>query len=117
MKKNKLIAEFMYPDWKHPKNVKTVEDDHLKSVGGDWFTLAMLLTEDYERLAYHDSWNSLMPVCRKLDFLVEDGFMLSSPEYVKRCEGLDDAVTRSYDIKQAYAVVVEFIKWYNDNKK
>jgi len=62
---------------------------------------------------YYDEWNNLMPVVDKIEDLTgtskEVGNLLSAwSYYYKIFNG-----TINTDIKVAYQIVVEFIKWYN----
>jgi hypothetical protein len=93
---NKLIAEFMeYPD--------------LGTKG------------DFSYLKYHTSWDRLMPVVEKVNLLtrhnekVTEYFTseLGSCDYMKYMLG--DVVVTS-GITDVFPEVVEFIKWYNENK-
>ncbi len=70
-----------------------------------------------DALKYHTSWDWIMPVCKKLDFLSEDKVIPHSKEYEKLCDKLDNEVTRFYDIKTIFPIVIEFIKWYNQQPK
>lgn len=62
-----------------------------------------------EALMYHTSWNWLMPVVERIE-IENDKFTYNTP-YNESFNG-----TINTDIKVAYQVVVEFIKWYNANK-
>jgi len=75
------------------------------------------LNEHFINPKYHTSWDWLMPVCKKLDRLVEDGIIDYSMVYEAHCDNLDDAVTRSYDISEVFPVVVQFIHFYNTQSK
>lgn len=61
------------------------------------------------------SWNDLMPVCKKLDYLAENKVIEFSDDYEYWCNQLEDAVTMTYEIEPVYKCVVDFIKWYNTN--
>ena len=62
---------------------------------------------------YHTSWDWLMPVCNKLDYLSENKVIQWSKDFECWADKLDDAVTITYTIQPVYKVVVEFIEWYN----
>ena len=66
-----------------------------------------------DMLQYDSSWDWLMPVCKKLDRLSEDGIIEHTRNYEFWCDKLDDTVTRNYDIMPVFKIVVEFIEWYN----
>jgi len=66
----------------------------------------------FQDLKYHSSWNWIMPVVKKcLNLTMED-----LENYEKQYENIDDSFYQ-VNIDQTYKAVVEFIKWYNKNKK
>lgn len=100
---NEIIAIFM------GEKVLPIKDNDLFPVIEGEFGL--------RQTKYHTSWDWLMPVCKKLDRLVEDGIIDYSMVYEAHCDNLDDAVTRSYDISEVFPVVVQFIHFYNTQSK
>tara|TARA_R110000751_G_scaffold1560_4_gene5793 strand:+ start:2863 stop:3177 length:315 start_codon:yes stop_codon:yes gene_type:complete len=104
MKDNKLIAEFMGLVYAPPSKR-----------WDDWFT------EDGTRvtfgsripLLYHSSWDWLMPVLEKVANYIEDNI---EPEKLTMDKTGYNGYLKSYDIKVQYNAVVEFIKFYNQNK-
>jgi hypothetical protein len=66
-----------------------------------------------DKLEFHTSWDWLMPVVRKIVEIScnenEDAFL--SDEYTSILETTPLAI-----IEDTYKAVVEFIKWYNENK-
>jgi len=94
---NKLIAEFMGMELGDDKTMyyDDVENLHPPTA--------------VDKLKYHTSWEWLMPAYKKC--------MTS-----KQLRGDDDYRTIlidaviAADIKELYTAVVEFIKWYNQNK-
>lgn len=95
---NELIAEFMGVDIAS----KTNRGEFLNSV---------------DDLRYHSEWNKLMPVVEKIEKLIplqpEVGNMLSSWTYwFSKFNG-----TVNTDIRVAYGLVIEFIKFYNSHKQ
>ena len=89
MKDNKLIAEFM--------GFHRTEKGYIMGGFGDGtFGLA-------EELHFHTSWDWLMPV---IDKCYQEHMSKHIAEAVMTC-----------NINEAYKVVVEFIKEYNDNKR
>ena len=79
---------------------------------------------DFDGLKYDSSWNELMPVVKKIkNFKVPQRAMKEHEDrkYVHK----DDAKyqnnvidsLKEVDIKLSYNKVVEFIGWYNENKK
>lgn len=108
---NKLIAEFEKRAWEtnwfcYP-NVYPYYYDKPKSYVNK--TKRVCLSD----LQYHTSWDWIMPVCKKLDRLAEDGIIEHTIDYQFWCDKLDDAVTRNYDIAPVFKITVEFIQWYN----
>ena len=111
----KMIAEFMgykfndYPKLEHNNVTKPNENE--------WF-LASWDLEDFHELClnnfkYETSFDALMPVCKKLDYLSEQKVIEWSKDFEFWSDKLDHAVTRTYTIQPIYKVVVEFIEWYN----
>jgi len=89
---NKLIAEFM--NWE--------ENEHHWSIDGD------------KGLMYHNSWDWLMPVVRKIVELCCDqvnDHLFQSDQYTSILDTISIAI-----IDDAYKVVIEFITFYNINK-
>ena len=97
---NKLIAEFMEVDY--------IDVDTFEETEGE--------------LKYHISWDWLMPVVEKINLL--DDFRHSIHITTYRTHLLDNRVNDGFDeffvedstILATYKAVVEFIKWYNENK-
>jgi len=93
---NKLIAEFM-------GNEKVLSDKTLYNIKEQGS-----LVYDLNELKYHSSWDWLMPVVTKcLD--------------IYHIEQMNDDLNFKFydsigDIKKTYKAVVEFIKFYNENK-
>jgi hypothetical protein len=85
---NRLIADFM--GWQHHPDKEY---------------------DEYEmaQLKYHKSWDWFIPACHKWDNLNE---LLGNPEYEARCEELD-RVASLYQIRPLWHVLVENIKWFN----
>ena len=107
---NKLIAEFM------GSSFKTYKKGHIRKD-----TVTVCYFDDgmspfsggvsIENLKYHSSWDWLMPVVEKcLTISVE------SEEYEIHYAFIHNALW-SINIKSVFDEVVEFIKWYNDQKK
>ena len=61
---------------------------------------------DPSEFEYHESWDWLMPVVEKINTTGKGGGLLY---------GLRDSLLGA-DIETAFTEVVEFIKWYNENK-
>jgi hypothetical protein len=116
LKGNKLIAEFML----------NKKGDYFSGVpfgGGGW----IIKTDDKEELnnflkslKFHSSWDWLMPVVEKIwgiignrenlfYFDISDLTMVENKTIFSNSPLIDN-------ITDCYNVVVEFIKWYNQNK-
>jgi len=126
---NKLISEYMYPDWVHPEDTSEHITPLLEAVGGSYAVLARLLDEDYESLNFHNSWSSLMKVVIKITNFKFVGDLNGDHAYFRtfgmKTKGTDLYMVRINRFKvhtaeefidAAYAAVVEFINWYNENK-
>ena len=69
---------------------------------GIYFEQGYILSE----LEYHTSWDWLMPVVEKIKDL----------GYSQELDKIDNVLTCDLRINSLYKAVVEFIKWYNENK-
>ena len=101
MKDNKLIAEFMgIPSYKQGRYLMFEYADNNHRTEQD--------------LAYHTSWDWLMPVIHRIrDHVnVDMGF----EEYDDWRENFKQIDPYNYSLEQCYKAVVEFIKQYNDEK-
>lgn len=110
---NKLIAEF---DGK----LVVFDNGEYKEYGNDIHN---------QSLYYHSSWNWLMPVIEKIEEDVNDLQNIYFVEIFKSPSN-NNHVCRVYDksnklyancygltkLEATYKAVVEFIKWYNQNK-
>lgn len=119
---NKLIAEFMgYIDNGDPEYLIHPETNYDHSIN------------DKEWFLYNTSWDWLMPVVEKIEPLVlnvsiskngtnimrffENGNLpLDNPSFIITLNeaGIKNVNTK---IEATYKAVVEFIKWYNENKE
>jgi hypothetical protein len=106
---NKLIAEFMGVQlfFGEPYN-KDIEQ---------WEVFFDTLYETKD-LAYHTDWNWLMPVIRKIEELGNDVLITTNYIQIAFDEGDQFIVIDDLNIKinSVYKAVIEFIKWYNENK-
>jgi hypothetical protein len=121
---NKLIAEFMVPNWELLKG-----DNYDGGINGiDLFTAASLCAEDYENFHYHKSFDSLFRVIEKIEDL-DDGcsywitlhgacctikycaniYNPKSQELITEIGGLHSGSK----IQNYWCAIVEFIKYYN----
>ena len=107
--KNKLIAEFM--------------DMQLTDIG--WYdsegVLSLGYTGDntFDDLLFHTSWDWLMPVVGKIESLGYDVIINGEWCNIHSVELEDDICDISIKgkINAVYIAVVEFIKWFNENKE
>lgn len=134
-KNNKIISEFMHPNWVHPKHnmgqnwekSKEPVTPLLEMAGGSYSVMSHLLSEDYERFDYHRSWNMLMPVVDKIRtelYEIRIEYLLDMTT-VKIFYNYDDEneISAGYNsevnnnIKAYYQAVVEFIKSHNNKQE
>lgn len=119
---NKLIVQFMcvknvreYQTKRNPNIIDLViaedEDGYIDYVEGINYIL------------YHSDWNQLMPVVEKIESLGTGYVMMEN----NKCEiviTLDNQGKKHFSnrfiqntkLESVYEGVVEFIKWYNENK-
>jgi hypothetical protein len=101
---NKLISDFMELKY-NPNNGQCIEG-FMKGKYGSWF---------------HSSWDWLMPVCQKIIsdecriLIPHNGINESIGPYINNCHKMKTG-TINFDIEKTWNGVVEFIKWYNENK-
>jgi hypothetical protein len=108
---NKLIAEFMG---------ETITDSY-NDERGIW-VLRKDKSHIKAKVKYHESWDWLMPVCKKLFHLYLNGNLYeqggSKTQPVNLYwNDIEHAVGRLYDIEKAHAAVYNFIAWYNGLNK
>ncbi len=107
MNDNKIIAEFMGMKPHHQDSgcLIRVDDNGSNEV------------VPIEELAYHVSWNWLMPVVEKIEELGYDTELVYRLDDGEHCFYINDSPIFSSQMgckKEAtYLTVVEFIKWYN----
>ena len=103
MNDNKLIAEFMghKTDWGFKK------DSILYMPQGEGNSTNNSVVIPYKKLQYHTSWDWLMPVVQKVSSLCDEPYELDNMKHA----------LLTGDIESVYDDVVEFIKWYNQNKE
>jgi hypothetical protein len=99
MNDNELIAEFM--------------GQHVTPIG----LRREVMQQSYyaHELQYHQSWDWLMPVVEKIDDIEEYLYVIINK---KTCvvQYVTKTHTKDRKIDAVYAAVVEFIKWYNQQK-
>jgi hypothetical protein len=111
---NQLIAEFMNLDMYPPHDDYPLLYDY-SPVDQDpqWYAI--------EELQYHTSWDWLMPVVEKIESIGYE--VITSESRCKIKHNTDHSIQEvvSIDIlgtkiEATHQAVVEFIKWYNENK-
>ena len=108
----KLISEFQYPNWVHPKD--NHENVDLSMSGDSYWIYAQLLTEDYVGLRYHSSWDSLMPVVDIILNEITMDYIRETPiwyAYYAIGHRIQDV-----NIEDTFKETVKFIKEYNKFK-
>lgn len=113
---NKLIAEFRGLREESP---------------GRWYDPTQIPHPRFRELKYHSSWDWLMPVVEKIEdsHKLSEGYGFSVMIDNWNCEIqnlISGEIISSFNpsshpihskIEAAWLAVVEFIKWYNQNKK
>ena|SRR5690554_6067869 len=118
---NKLIAEFM--GWTQQLDVR-------ERWYGAWFDqhrVRKAWPKGHEPLLFHESWDWLMPVVEKIESIVFDennsfNVTIGSSNYCVIQDSNGEVYEFIEDYKESkllttYSAVVNFIKWYNENKK
>lgn len=110
---NELIAEFMggkfsiskegFKYCELPSNLENIIND--SSLGSSWISL---------NFKFHKSWDWLIPVVEKIEKLMN---YWDKPNYENGYTYWIDMFRFAFwDIECLYKSVIEFIKWYNENK-
>ena len=123
---NKIIAEFL--DWEFDDLSETFETPFLKLVepqafGDEQFSCKL---QDFE-LEFHSDWNWLMRVVEKIENLQDENNCAIYNVQIEQSftEIIDNHTSETiiYDIdadskiEAVYNIVIEFIKWYNEQNK
>ena len=119
---NKLISEYYYPDFIHPKNNNDnweKEEESapiLEMCKGSYSVMAVLLFEDYKNLNYHKSYNALMPILKHIqnDVSFDISQHKESPGWYAYYSM--ESLVAYADIEKVYEEIVRYIKWYNKLK-
>jgi hypothetical protein len=119
--KNRLIAQFMECE----PRTDAVDDRVLAYYIGDVIINADNSKNENDEnvfhpddMKFHTDWNWLMPVIRKIEELGNDVLITTNYIQISFDEGEQFIVIDDLNIKidSVYNAVVEFIKWYNENK-
>lgn len=103
---NKLIGKFMNKDITS-RVAEFPEHNRLVTLDGDTELSSYYIWED---VLYHDSWDWLMPVVRKImsnEAKSEEG---------KRYKTIIIATMQSLDISSLYDATINYILWYNNDR-
>lgn len=105
---NKLIAEFIGGEYTANEKIislpRFMKCDHYDREG--ILMVGLVLTK---ALRFHESWDWLMPVVQKC----KDNQVFGSQYLIDQ---IDNVLTCDCQIELLYEAVIEFIKWYNENK-
>jgi hypothetical protein len=99
---NELIAEFM-PNMMKAESTMDMGIEQWLDDDGEYYLP--------EELRYHESWDWLMPVVEKCLQVLGD-----SKESEQFYQGIHDALW-DINIKTTHEAVVQFIKWYNQQRE
>jgi hypothetical protein len=126
LENNKLIAEFMGYKINEDLNfsIPTTEPFWNGSNIGEWGYHDK--KDNYSigewNLCYNKSWDWLMPVVEKIENThhYQDFIIGGSRVEIKSFSAFDDCFEKLIDeeskMEAVYVAIVEFIKWYNENK-
>lgn len=109
---NKLIAEFMVPNWADLK-----KDDYSNTIKQeDLYVAANLCSNNIEFLKYECSWNWLIPVVEKISKLpkIKIGLESICGNYKFVITGIESSWPGDSLIKEVYGTIIKFIKKYNE---
>lgn len=101
-KGNKIIAEFMGAKW-HEHPINKDESEFIFPISPD----PSSTFKQRINLRYHSEWNWLMPVVKKCLTVGDNSDMWDI---------LFNALSM-VEIDSLFGAVVDFIKWYNENKE
>lgn len=125
---NKLIAQFMGGKITHTKDYEMPHGSHSTGTIEYWDGIRSVPTDGYEDakmgiFGYNWSWDWLMPVVEKIESL-GTGYVMTENNKCEIVITLDNKGKKHFSnrfienskIESTYLGVVEFIKWYNQNK-
>lgn len=119
---NKLIAEFMGGSIKENLTVNGYTQMNLPWWAFEVFDFDKLRVAGYD---YHKSWDWLMPVIEKIhkmgkmisiNFYSDGNSPIECRIYNWVLGGPQHAAESSISIQSCWLAVIDFIKWYNENK-
>lgn len=118
---NRIIAEFM--GWKEQTDPTERWFGSFREPNG-----ILHKNTNTEPLLFHSSWDWLMPVVEKIEGLENSIYqvdiMQEGARILKRCKHFDKPIDCTVSkmpegttkLEATYKAVVQFIKWYNENK-
>lgn len=108
---NKLIAEFMYPNFKKPNDANDLI--YLETCGNEYWIFACLCAEDFEGLGFHKDWNALIKVLDKIIKMEAETMSSLERDHYDYLTVLPNG----YDRDLIYIKCIKFIKSYNKRLK
>lgn len=118
---NKLIADFMGLVYEPETEIyDSSSQDPPYTRKERWLGFASgIVTPVYETLQYNSSWDWLMPVIRKMKSMQHDPNEMFMGTTLDRAMQFANVLERPIyaPINVIWLRVVEFIKWYNNQKK
>ena len=109
---NKLIAEFMITQKPSDDFCVNWKDKIEFSV----FMNGKSKTYLYSKLKFHSSWDWLMPVVEKIEDLGHGVTIYRKGCQINDVHCTNTGFRHNSKIEETYQAVIEFIKWYNENK-
>lgn len=104
---NKLIAEFMYP--KAKEEYASGEIDITDGI----YKKSILIFGNIDLMKYNSSWDWLIPVINKITAMSE---YFKYKDYTSSMVSEGGIYINTKFIENTWGEVVEFIKYYNENK-
>lgn len=107
---NKLIAEF--DGWEFVCIDGSDYLDYIKDGNSRFKERESSLPDYLESLGYHESWDSIMPVVRKICIINSND--ISEELHLHQLRLIDTPIFSEIEI--VWQAVVEFITWYNNSQ-
>lgn len=109
---NRLIGEFMCPNWYKLKEDNFVDTKEI-------YTAVLMCSEDYEQLNYHKSWANLMEVVYRVELLGYNVMInrWTSVYVGSREKGKRTSITTvegNDKLEVTYKTMINFVKYYKD---
>lgn len=125
---NKLIAEFMYPELINSNNLQELFLNCPEKYKTEYYLLVIIGSiiegheEEVNKLEFHTNWNKLIGVVKRIEdggANVTIGKMFCDIDYedlFDKTKHFDKRIVSGNKFNAVYGCLVEFIKWYNENK-